>query len=173
MNRTIPGQGLEEKGGETGYRKGWLREARKNGKCEGLRRVMTLDNILTGGSGKHFDRRDGYGYRDWGRAWDRRREETRRELSDGKEIRSGTYILATYTYKNNPESSVRGARFETRGYSNTCQHVQLYTAGQLHAPMWISTDPFVNANDRYVKGSMKNNIFIWPKTDILRIHVTK
>ena len=48
--KTITGQGLEEKRGETGNRMAGFEEAEENEKSEGLKRVMTPD--------QHFDRTD-------------------------------------------------------------------------------------------------------------------
>ena len=102
------GQGLEEKGGETGDRVAGLEESEKE-KCDGM---MTPDNISTGEIRTEKETA--------GTIWPEERdsgleieieqgteeEETSRQMIDGKEIRPGTQITATQEYEKNPDSPV-------------------------------------------------------------------
>ena len=107
MKRMITGQGLEEESGETGDQVVGREETEE--KCE---RVMTTGNILTEESrmGKETAERSSSKDRgtdiEMGGEHGTEEEETGRQLLDGKGPRPGTQMLATHSYKKNPNGPV-------------------------------------------------------------------
>ena len=104
--RTVTGQGLEEKVGETGDREVGLEE-HENG--EGF---LAPDNSL---AEQNFNEYENAGHissedRDTNIEIEGEQgtegEETGRQLMDGKGIRPGTHMLATNSYNKNPDGLV-------------------------------------------------------------------
>ena len=109
MKRMITGQGLEEESGETGDQVAGREETEEKEKCE---RVMTPGNILTEESRKGKETAERRSSVD--RCTDiemegehvTEEEETGRQLLDAKRLRPGTQMLATHSYKKNPNGPV-------------------------------------------------------------------
>ena len=106
MKRTVTGHGLEEKEGETGDREVGLEEQKK---CEGF---LAPDNSLAeeNWNGKENAGRSSSEDRDTDIEIEGEHgtegEETGRQLMDGKEIRPGTQMLATHSYRKNLDGPV-------------------------------------------------------------------
>ena len=108
MKRMITGQGLEEESGETGDQVARREETEK----EKREPVRTPGSILTEESRKGKETAERSSPED--RATDiemegehgTEEEETGRQLLDGKGLRPGTQLLATHSYKKNPNGPV-------------------------------------------------------------------
>ena len=110
MKRVITGQGLEEDSGETGDQVAGREETDEKEKCE---RVMTQGNILTEESLKGKETAERSSSYDKGTDIEMEgehgteEEETGRQLLDRKVHRCpGTQMLATHSYKKNPNGPV-------------------------------------------------------------------
>ena len=109
MKRMITGQGLEEESGETGDQVARREVTEEKEKREPVR---TPDGILTEESRKGKETAERCSPED--RATDiemegehgTEEEETGRQLLDGKGLRRGTQMLATHSYKKNPNGPV-------------------------------------------------------------------
>ena len=113
MKRMITGQGLEEESGETGDQVARREETEEKEKREPVR---TPGSILTEESrkGKETAERssppeDRATDIEMGGEDGTEEEETGRQLLDGKGLRPGTQMLATYSYKKNPNGPVGNA----------------------------------------------------------------
>ena len=101
LKRMITGQGLEEENGETGEETEEKREP-----------VMTPGNSLTEESRKGKETSERSSPEDRGADIEMEgehgteEEETGRQLLDGKGLRPGTQMLATHSYKKNPNGPV-------------------------------------------------------------------
>ena len=109
MNRMITGQGLEEESGETGDQVAIREKTEENEKREP---VMTPGSILTEESRKRKETAERSSQDDRGTDIEMEgehgteEEETGRQLLDGKGLRPGTQMLATHSYKKNPNGPV-------------------------------------------------------------------
>ena len=109
MKRMITGQGLEEESGETGDQVAGWEETEEKEKCE---RVMTPGNILTEESRKGKETAERRSSEDRGTDIEMEgehgteEEETGRQLLDAEGLRPGTQMLATHSYKKNPNGPV-------------------------------------------------------------------
>ena len=109
MKRMITGQGLEEESGETGDQVAGREETEEKEKCE---RVMTPGNILTEESRKGKETAERRSSEDRGTDIEMEgehgteEEETGRQLLDAKGLLPGTQMLATHSYKKNPNGPV-------------------------------------------------------------------
>ena len=109
MKRMITGHGLEEESGATGDQVAGREETEEKEKCE---RVMTPGNILTEESrkGKETAERRSSEDRDTDIEMEgehgTEEEETGRQLLDAEGLRPGTQMLATHSYKKNPNGPV-------------------------------------------------------------------
>ena len=110
MKRMITGQGLVEESGETGDQVAGREETEEKEKCE---RVMTPGNILTEESRKGKETAQRSSSEDRGTDIEMEgehgteEEETGRQLLDRKvHICPGTQVLATHSYKKNPNRPV-------------------------------------------------------------------
>ena len=109
MKRMITGQGLEEESGETGDQVARREETEEKEKRE---HVRTPGSILTEESRTGMETAERSSPED--RATDiemegehgAEEEETGRQLLDGKGLRPGTQMLATHSYKKNPNGPV-------------------------------------------------------------------
>ena len=103
------GQGLEEETGETGDQVARREETEEKEKCE---RVMTPGNSLAEESRKGKETAERSSSEDRGTDIEMEgehgteEEETGRQLLDGKGLRPGTQMLATHSYKKNPNGPV-------------------------------------------------------------------
>ena len=109
LKRMITGQGLEEESGETGDQVARREETEEKEKREP---VMTPGNSLTEESRKWKETAERSSAEDRGTDIEREgehgteEEETGRQLLDGKGLRPGTQMLATHSYKKNPNGPV-------------------------------------------------------------------
>ena len=109
LKRMITGQGLEEESGETGDQLARREETEEKEKCEP---VMTPGSILTEESRKGKETAERSSSEDRGTDIEiegehgTEEEETGRQLLDGKGLRPGTQMLATHSYKKNPNGPV-------------------------------------------------------------------
>ena len=109
MKRMITGQGLEEESGETGDQVARREETEEKEKREP---VMTPGSILTEESRKGKETAERSSPEDRGTDIEMEgehgteEEETGRQLLDGKGLRPGTQMLATHSYKKNPNGPV-------------------------------------------------------------------
>ena len=107
LERMITGQGLEKESGETGDQV--ARRGESEEKCEP---VMTPGSILTEESRKGKETAERSSSEDRGTDIEMdgengtEEEETGRQLLDGKGLRPGTQMLATHSYKKNPNVPV-------------------------------------------------------------------
>ena len=109
LKRMITGQGLEEEIEETGDQVAGQEETEEKEKCE---RGMTPGNILTEDSRKGKETAERSSAEDRGTDIEMEgehgteEEETGRQLLDGKGLLPGTKMLATHSYKKNPNGPV-------------------------------------------------------------------
>ena len=109
QQRMITGQGLEEESGETGDQVAGREETEEKEKCE---RGMTIGNILTEESRKGKEAAERSSSEDRGTDIEMEgehgteEEDTGRQLLDGKGLLPGTHMLATHSYKKNPNGPV-------------------------------------------------------------------
>ena len=109
MNRMISGQGLEEESGETGDQVARREETEEKEKCEP---VMTPSSILTEESRKGKETAERSSSEDRGTDLEMEgehgteEEETGRQLLERKGRSPGTQMLATHSYKKNPNGPV-------------------------------------------------------------------
>ena len=94
LKRMVTGQGLEETSGETGDREATLKEAEEREKCVG---EMTTERSSSEDRDNDIEMEGEHGTEE---------EETGRQLLDGKGLRPGTQMLATHSYKKNPNGPV-------------------------------------------------------------------
>ena len=119
LKRMITGQGLEEESGETGDQVARREETEEKKKCEP---VMTPRIILTEESRKGKETAERRSSEDRGTDIEMEgehgteEEETGRQLLDGKGLRPGTQMLATHSYKNNPNGPVGNELDLKEGY---------------------------------------------------------
>ena len=120
MKRMITGQGLEEESGETGDQVARREDTKEKEKCE---RVMTPGSILTEDSRKGKETAEQTSSEDRGTDIEMEgehgteEEETGKQLMDGKGLRPGTQMLATYSYKKNPNGPVGNELGLKEGYT--------------------------------------------------------
>ena len=109
MKRVFTRQGLEEERGVTGIQVARLEETEEKEKCE---RVMTPGNSSTEESRNGKETAGRSSSEDRGTVIEiegehgTEGEETDRQLLDGKGIRPGTQMLATHSYRKNPDGPV-------------------------------------------------------------------
>ena len=109
MKRMITGQGWQVESGETGDQVAIREETEEKEKCEC---VMKPGNSLTEESGKGKETPERSSSEDRGTDIEMdgehgtEEEETGRQLLEGKGLRPGTQMLATHSYKKNPNGPV-------------------------------------------------------------------
>ena len=109
LKRMITGQGLEEESGETGDQVARREETEEKEKCESM---MTPRSNLTEQSRKGKETAERSSSEDRGTNIEMEgehgteEEETGRQLLDGKGLRPCTQMLATHSYKKNPNGPV-------------------------------------------------------------------
>ena len=94
LKRMVTGQGLEETSGETGDREATLKEAEEREKCVGEK---TGERSSSEDKGTDIEMEGEHGTEE---------EETGRQLLEAKGLRPGTQMLATNSYKKNPNGPV-------------------------------------------------------------------
>ena len=94
LKRMVTGQGLEETSGEIGDREATLKEAEDREKCVG---ETTTERSSSEDRDNDIEMEGEHGTEE---------EETGRQLLDGKGLRPGTQMLATHSYKKNPNGPV-------------------------------------------------------------------
>ena len=94
LTRMVTGQGLEETSGELGDQEATLKEAEEREKCVGEK---TAERSSSEDKGTDIEMEGEHGTEE---------EETGRQLLDAKGLRPATQMLATHSYKNNPNGPV-------------------------------------------------------------------
>ena len=138
LKRMVTGQGLEETSGETGDREATLEETEEKEKCEP---VMTPGSILTEESRNGKETAERSSSEDRGTDIEMEgehgteEEETGRQLFDGKGLCPGTQMLATHSYKKNPNGPVGNELDLTEG--DTLVHLMEHDDNE---SWWLAED---------------------------------